>query len=165
MFKQDRTRHKIILQDEASTIDNSPVGRELMDFIVRKGRYYNTTLLKGSQNATDHGDDVANMGMKFSFGLRTTNEATEMLEYLNLPQTRSNIEKIRSMSKGKCLFQDIYGRTAIIQVDPIFSDLATAFDSSTSTEEEREWEKQKQNAFHSSSDGEDIKDKNLASAY
>lgn len=165
MFKQDRTRHKIILQDEASTIDNSPVGRELMDFIVRKGRYYNTTLLKGSQNATDHGEDVANMGMKFSFGLRTTNEATEMLEYLNLPQTRSNIEKIRSMSKGKCLFQDIYGRTAIIQVDPIFSDLATAFDSSTSTEEERERERQKQNAFHSSSDGEDIKDKNLASVY
>mgnify|MGYP000874965882 CR=1 FL=1 len=148
MFKQDRSRHKIILQDEASTIDNSPIGRELMDFVVRKGRYYNTTLLKGSQNATDHGDDVANMGMKFSFGLRTTEEATEMLEYLNLPQTRANIEKIRSMSKGKCLFQDIYGRTAIVQIDPIFSDLATAFDSSTSTKEEKDRERQRQSDSH-----------------
>lgn len=143
MFKQDRGIHKIILQDEASSIDRSPVGRELMDFIVRKGRYYNTTLLKGSQNATDHGEDVANVGMKFSFGLRTRKEAEEMLEFLNLPQTKGNVEKIRSLTKGKCLFQDIYGRTAVIQIDPIFSDLETAFDSSTSTEEERERERLK----------------------
>lgn len=148
MFRQDRTRHKIILQDEASSIDRSPVGRELMDFIVRKGRYYNTTLLKGSQNATDHGNDVANVGMKFSFGLRTTKEASEMLEYLNLPKTRSNIDKIRSLSKGYCLFQDIYGRTAVIYIDPIFSDLAKAFDSSTSTEEERERERRKRSNFY-----------------
>jgi hypothetical protein len=144
MFKQDRSRHKIILQDEASTIDKTPVGRELMDFIVRKGRYYNTTLLKGSQNATDHGDDVANMGMKFAFGLRTTNEATEMLEYLNLPQTKANIDKIRALSKGRCLFQDIYGRTAVVEINPIFEELTTAFDSSTSTQEEKARERKKQ---------------------
>lgn len=147
MFTQDRSVHKIILQDEASSIDRSPVGRELMDFIIRKGRYYNTTLLKGSQNATDHGDDVANVGMKFSFGLRTKNEALEMLEFLNLPQTEGNVNKIRSMTKGKCLFQDIYGRTAVIQIDPVFNDLLEAFDSSTSTEEEREREKQRKQGY------------------
>jgi AAA-like domain len=155
MFRQDRTRHKIILQDEASSIDRSPVGRELMDFIVRKGRYYNTTLLKGSQNATDHGDDVANVGMKFSFGLRTTKEASEMLEFLNLPQTRTNIDRIRSLSKGKCLFQDIYGRSAVIQIDLVFSDLAKAFDSSTSTEEERERERRRRQYFESTNEDQD----------
>lgn len=144
MFKQDRKQHKIILQDESITIDRSATGRELMDFIVRKGRYYNTTLLKGSQNATDHGNDVSNMGMKFSFGLKTTDEAKEMLEQLNLPSTKGNIERLRNMPRGKCLFQDIYGRTAVIQIEPIFKDLLEAFDSSTSTEEEREREKQKQ---------------------
>lgn len=147
MFQQDRSRHKIILQDEASSIDSSAVGREMMDFIVRKGRYYNTTLLKGSQNATDHGEDIANMGMKFSFGLRTTKEASQMLEFLNLPQTEGNISRIRSLEKGNCLFQDIYGRTAIIRVDPIFGDLMTAFDSSTSTEEERERERKRSNNY------------------
>lgn len=140
MFTQDRSLHKIILQDEASTIDRSPIGRELMNFIVRMGRYYNTTLLKGSQNATDHGEDVANMGMKFSFGLRTQKEAEEMLEFLNLPKTKNNVDKILSLPKGKCLFQDIYGRSAVIQIDPIFNDLFDAFDSSTSTKEERERE-------------------------
>lgn len=144
MFKQDRSKHKIILQDEASTIDKTPIGRELMDFIVRKGRYYNTTLLKGSQNATDHGDDVANMGMKFAFGLRTTSEAMEMLEYLNLPQTKANVDKIRALSKGKCLFQDIYGRTAVVEIDPVFEELTTAFDSSTSSQDEKNRERKKQ---------------------
>lgn len=143
MFTKDRSIHKIILQDEASSIDRNPVGRELMDFIVRKGRYYNTTLLKGSQNASDHGDDVANMGMKFAFGLRQKNEALEMLDYLNLPQTDANVERLRMLPKGKCLFQDIYGRTAIITIDPIFDDLLKAFDSSTSTEEEKERERQR----------------------
>lgn len=158
MFTQDRSIHKIILQDEASSIDRSPVGRELMDFIIRKGRYYNTTLLKGSQNATDHGEDVANVGMKFSFGLRTRNEAAEMLEFLNLPKTEGNINKLRSLTKGKCLFQDIYGRTAVIQIDPVFSDLLKAFDSSTATEEERERERRRREGYrfenHSENQGE-----------
>ncbi|WP_064965386.1 ATP-binding protein [Ornithinibacillus contaminans] len=147
MLKQDRSRHKIILQDEASSVDNSPVGRELMDFIVRKGRYYNTTLLKGSQNATDHGEDVANMGMKFSFGLRKKEEAEKMLEFFNLPNTQDSVNKLRSFSKGYCLFQDIYGRSAVIKIDPIFIELAKAFDSSTSTEEEKERERNKANNF------------------
>jgi len=147
MFRQDRGRHKIILQDEASTVDRSPIGSELMDFIVRKGRYYNTTLLKGSQNATDHGRDVANMGMKFSFGLRTTEEAGEMLEFLNLPKTRSNVETLRNMRQGSCLFQDIYGRTAIVKINPVFSDLLKAFDSSTATEEERQRERERKKSF------------------
>lgn len=147
MFNQDRGIHKIILQDEASSIDRSSIGRELMDFIVRKGRYYNTTLLKGSQNATDHTEDVANVGMKFAFGLRTKNEALEMLEFLNLPKTSSNVEKLRSLAKGKCLFQDIYGRTAVINIDPVFNDILRAFDSSTSTEQERERERNRQDGY------------------
>ncbi len=96
MFNQDRMRHKFILQDEASSIEQSAVGSELMDFIVRMGRFYNTTLIKGSQNASDHGQDVANMGMKFSFGLRKTEEAQEMLNYLNLPQTQENIDVLKT---------------------------------------------------------------------
>lgn len=155
MFMQDRSKHKIILQDEASTIDRNPTGRELMDFIIRKGRYYNTTLLKGSQNATDHGEDVANVGMKFSFGLRTKKEAIEMLEFLNLPQTDINVNKLRALQKGRCLFQDIYGRTAIIYIDPIFNEVLQAFDSSTSTEEERERERRRREGIKDNSSDTD----------
>ncbi|MDM8365636.1 ATP-binding protein (plasmid) [Bacillus cereus] len=31
----------------------------------------------------------------------------------------------------------IYGRTAIVDIDPVFEELAHAFDSSTKTDEER----------------------------
>lgn len=141
MLSGDRKVHKIILQDEASAIERNPMGAELMDFIVRQGRYFNTTLLKGSQNASDHGSDVANMGMKFSFALRLTEEAEEMLNYFNLPRTRANIESLKNLDRGEALFQDIYGRSAIIKINPIFTELFSAFDSSTATEEERERER------------------------
>lgn len=141
MFNQDRMRHKIILQDEARAIDRSAVGSELMNFIIRQGRYYNTTLLKGSQNASDHGNDVANLGMKFSFGIKKTSEAREMLDYFNLPQTPGNIETLKGLNRGEALFQDIYGRTAVVGINPIFTELLNAFDSSTATEEERERER------------------------
>lgn len=144
MFKGDRKIHKIILQDEASAIERNAMGSELMDFIVRQGRYYNTTLLKGSQNATDHGQNVANMGMKFSFGLRYTKEAEEMLRYLNLPETDDNVQILKNLDRGHALFQDIYGRSAVIKINPIFKDLYDAFDSSTSTEEERERERNRE---------------------
>lgn len=143
MFNSNRNEHKFILQDEASAIERSAVGSELMDFIVRMGRYYNTTLIKGSQNATDHGQDVANMGMKFSFALRKTEECKQMLDYLNLPTTQENIETLKRLDRGEALFQDIYGRTSVIRINPVFEELLNAFDSSTSSEEERERERER----------------------
>src|SRR5699024_976142 len=131
-------RHKIILQDEASSIQKNQMGAQLMDFIIRMGRHYNTTLLQGSQNATDYGEDVANMGMKFSFGLKKKEEAEQMLEFLNLPVTTNNITMLQSLNRGEALFQDIYGSSSIIQVNPVFRDLFNAFDTSTATKEERE---------------------------
>lgn len=134
-------QHKIILQDEASVIERNEMGSSLMDHIVRMGRFWNTTLLKGSQNASDYGRDVANIGMKFCFGLRERNEAEEMLEYMNLPVTDENVNRLLNLARGEALFQDIYGRTAEIYINPLFSDLFDAFDSSTSSEEDRERER------------------------
>ena len=143
MINNERSVHKFILQDEASAVERNETGSVLMDHIVRQGRYWNTTLLKGSQNASDHDRDVTNMGMKFSFGLRYEEEAKEMLNYLNLPITDGNIRKLIDLDRGECIYQDIYGRTAEVRIDPVFVDLLDAFDSSTSTEEERERERQR----------------------
>lgn len=142
MFNNDRTRHKVILQDEASVIDKNDHGRKLMDFIVRQGRYYTTTLLKGSQNASDHSNDLANLGMKFCFALKTTEEAEKMLEYYSLPVTTSNVEKLKNLPKGYCLFQDVFGRTDVMRVNVMFKQVLEAFDTSTSDTEEKEFEKE-----------------------
>lgn len=144
MFNQDRFIHKIVVQDEAKTIERSPVGKNLLDFITRMGRHYNTTLVKGTQNATDYDEDVANMGMKFSFALKKYDEALEMLRYFNLPDTPANVEFLNSLDRGTCLFQDIYGRTAAIRIHPVYREIEKAFDSSTATEEERNQERERQ---------------------
>lgn len=142
MFKNVRTRHKVILQDEASVIDKNDQGRRLMDFIVRQGRYYTTTLLKGSQNASDHGNDIANLGMKFCFSLKTSEEAEKMLDYYGLPITQSNIERLKNLPKGTCLFQDSFGRTDVLRVNVMFKQVLDAFDTSTSDEEEKRFEQE-----------------------
>ncbi|QHK01212.1 ATP-binding protein [Bacillus subtilis] len=143
MMGGDRTRHKVILSDEADVMDRNDTGRELNNFIVRRGRYYTTTLLKGAQNASDHGNDVANLGMKFCFALKKTDEAREMLDYFDLPQTNENIDRLKTLDRGTCLFQDIYGRTDVLKVNPVFKQILDAFDTSTSSEKEREFEKRK----------------------
>lgn len=148
MMSNERTRHKIVLQDEASVIDKNEEGRRLMDFIVRQGRYYNTTLLKGTQNASDHGNDVANLGMKFCFALKKTDEAKEMLEYYDLPVTQKNITTLKSLPTGHCLFQDAYGRTDILRVNPVFKEILDVFDTSTSSETEREFEKKQKDRMY-----------------
>ena len=74
-------------------------------------------------------------------------EAEEMLNYLNLPITRNNIETLKNLDRGVALFQDIYGRSAVIRINPIFADLFDAFDSSTATEEERRRQQEQTNEY------------------
>lgn len=137
IFKTERNRHKVILQDEAKTIENSVMGRELMDWIERNGRYYNATLMKGSQRATDF-PSAANIGMKFAFMQREKEDARRMLEDFNLPVTPSNIKTLMELGRGECLFQDIYGRSALIYINVIFEEFLKAFDTSTDKDEAKE---------------------------
>lgn len=96
-------------------------------------------LYSGTQNASDYNSEnreIANVGMKFCFSLKHDDEAKEMLKYYNLPITEENVRMLRELRRGEALFQDIYGRTAIVDID-VFEELAHAFDSSTKTDEER----------------------------
>ena len=141
-IKTDRSIHTLILQDEAKSIERSDMGRELIDWIERKGRYYNTTLLKGTQNATDY-KDATNIGMKACFQLYQSAEAEKMLQFYNLPVTRNNVATIQNLTRGEALFQDIYGRSAVISVNTIFQEILDAFDSSTANAAERAYEEER----------------------
>lgn len=141
--KTDRSIHTLILQDEAKSIERSDMGRELIDWIERKGRYYNTTLLKGTQNASDY-KDATNIGMKACFQLYQAAEAEQMLSFYNLPITRNNVATIQNLKRGETLFQDIYGRSAVISINTIFQEFLDAFDSSTANAAERAYEEERQ---------------------
>ncbi|MFI8658022.1 ATP-binding protein [Priestia megaterium] len=144
MLKQDRYRHKIILQDEAASIERSATGSVLLDFVVTKGRYYNTSLIKGTQNASSFGSDSNNIGMKFSMALPNEEEAVTMLKFMNLPITKENTDLLQHLDNGRALFQDIRGRCAAIRINPVFDEVLEAFNTSTSTKEEREAEEQRE---------------------
>ncbi|OPD54041.1 ATP-binding protein [Bacillus anthracis] len=143
LMSSDREKFKVYIQDEAKNVMRNREGAKLSDEIIRKGRYSNMGLYLGTQNASDFNSankEIANVGMKFCFALKNDQEAKEMLGYYNLPITDANIRMLQNLKRGHCLFQDIYGRTAVIKVDPVFKELAEAFDSSTKTAEEREKE-------------------------
>ncbi|HDR6289246.1 TPA: ATP-binding protein [Bacillus cereus] len=143
LMSWNREQFKVYIQDEAKNVMRNREGAKLSDEIIRKGRYSNMGLYLGTQNASDFNSankEIANVGMKFCFALKNDEEAKEMLGYYNLPITDANIRMLQNLKRGHCLFQDIYGRTAVIKVDPVFKELAEAFDSSTKTAEEREKE-------------------------
>lgn len=142
IFKTERSAHKIILQDEAKSIERSEMGRELIDWIERNGRYYNSSLLKGTQNASDY-EDATNIGMKASFMLRDPEQAATLLKYYNLPVTPNNVSILQNLERGECLFQDIYGRSAVISINTIFQDFLDAFDTSTANKTERAQEEKR----------------------
>lgn len=135
-------RHKVALFDETSALQSNPAGAMMIDQFVRQGRSYNMTLLKGSQNATDHGTDAANMSMKFSFQLEKREEAMSMLETFNIEVSEENVQTLMNLGQGECLFQDIYGRTDVMKVNLLFKQVFDAFDTSTADDSEREFEKQ-----------------------
>lgn len=136
----DREIFKIYMVDEASSMLKNREGASASDKIIREGRYHNIGLYLGTQNASDYNSEnkeIANVGMKFCFSLKQDEQAEEMLKYYNLPVTEENVRMLRELRRGEALFQDIYGRTAIVDIDPVFEELALAFDSSTKTDEER----------------------------
>ncbi|HDX9577627.1 TPA: ATP-binding protein [Bacillus pseudomycoides] len=140
LMHSDREVFKIYMLDEASSMLKNREGARISDKVIREGRYYNMGLYSGTQNASDYNSEnreIANVGMKFCFSLKHDDEAREMLKYYNLPVTEENVRMLRGLRRGEALFQDIYGRTAVVDIDPVFEELAIAFDSSTKTEEER----------------------------
>lgn len=143
MVNTDRSVHKIILQDEAKTIKKSEIGLEQMEWIKTNGRFYNTTLEEGTQKASDH-ENASNVGMKATFQLPQKEEAERMLGMYNLPVTPNNVKTLQTLDVGECLFQDIYGRSAVVSVNAIFQTFLDAFDTSTSTKEEREREEKRE---------------------
>lgn len=138
-----KTQHKIILQDEAKSIEASEIGREQLDWIKRNGRYYNTSLIEGTQRSRDY-SSASHIGMKFCFQQTDKEDARTALGFFNLPQTINNVETIQKFGRGECLFQDIYGRSAVIHIHPIYQELLDALNTAPTTKEEIEKEAKRQ---------------------
>lgn len=130
LVSADRSRHKIVLFDEAWFLLASSQGRTLIDRLVRLGRAQNATLILATQQLGDVGPLVELIGTTFIFGQKSDAEAKRGLELLGLdPENPALVGRIRSYSRGRCLMRDLHDRIAEVQIDLVFDHLLDALDT------------------------------------
>lgn len=126
----DRSRHKVLLLDEAWFLLASTQGRVLLNRLVRLGRSLNATVLLASQRLADLGDLSELVGTYFLFGQDSDAEAARALALIGLdpddPVLRSRLGEYR---QGCCLMRDLDGRVGELQFDLVFGDLLEALDT------------------------------------
>ncbi len=130
LVASDRSRHKVVLLDEAWFLLASPQGRTVINRLVRLGRAFNATVLLATQRLEDLGDLSDLVGTYLIFGQESDTEAARALELLGLdPSDRALIGRLREFRRGRCLMRDLDGRVGEVQVDLADPALLAAFDT------------------------------------
>jgi len=127
----DRSRHKVVLADEAWFLLSSRDGQRLISRLNRLGRTENATLILATQQLGDVGDIENLIGTRLIFGQETEAEARRGLALLGLdPDDDAQVAAVRAYRRGRCLMRDLDDRIAEIQIDPADPDLLEALDTS-----------------------------------
>jgi hypothetical protein len=125
----DRSRHKVVLLDEAWFLLASAQGRAMVNRLVRLARAYNATVLLVTQRVDDvHGiSDL--VGTWLLFGQDSDSEATRALELVGVQPTPARVARLREARAGRCVMRDLQGRAAEVQVHCPDPELLAAFDT------------------------------------
>ena len=116
LITQDRTRHKIVVLDEASAIP-----QWLLDLLARRGRKNFATVIFCSQTVLDITPTLRELiGMWFLFGCNSAEEASRGLANMRMdPDNKTLCDRLadaKQFEKGHGLHRDMDGRIAEIQV-------------------------------------------------
>jgi hypothetical protein len=130
LVASDRSRHKVVLLDEAWFLLASTQGRALLNRLVRLGRAYNATVLLATQRLEDLGDLSDLVGTYFVFGQESDREARRALSLLGLdPDDAALAARLKQFRRGRCLMRDLEGRVGELQIDPAPPGLLEALDT------------------------------------
>jgi hypothetical protein len=130
LVSHDRSRHKIVLLDEAWFLLASTQGRLLLNRLVRLGRSMNTTILLATQRLADLGDLSELVGVYFLFGQDSIPEAERALRMVDLdPEDAALRSRLTEYRQGLCLMRDLDGRVGEVQFDLVFEELLAALDN------------------------------------
>ncbi len=128
----DRGIFKVVDLDEAWAFLQVAQGKVLSNKLVRAGRAMNAGVYFVTQNTDDLQDEKMknNIGLKFAFRSTDIVEIKKTLEFFGLDkEDEGNQNCLRNLENGQCLMQDLYGRSGVIQVDPIFAEFYHGFDT------------------------------------
>ncbi len=130
LVSHDRSRHKIVLLDEAWFLLASTQGRLLLNRLVRLGRSMNTTIMLATQRLADLGDLSELVGVYFLFGQDSIPEAERALRMVDLdPEDAVLRSRLTEYRQGLCLMRDLDGRVGEVQFDLVFEELLAALDN------------------------------------
>jgi AAA-like domain len=129
LVSHDRSRHKIVLLDEAWFLLASTQGRLLLNRLVRLGRAMNATILLATQRLADLGDLSELIGVYFFFGQDSIPEAERGLRLIGRDPLDAGLSsRLTEYRLGLCLMRDLEGRVGELQLD-IFEELLAALDN------------------------------------
>jgi hypothetical protein len=131
LISHDRSRHKIVLLDEATFLLESPQGRQIVNRLIRQGRALNATVLLGTQLPGDLGDLAELIGTYLIFGQDSEHAARRALGLIGLEKASDHLlRRVQAFREGRCLMRDLDGRTGELQVDLVYPDLLAALATS-----------------------------------
>jgi AAA-like domain len=130
MVVTDRSRHKVVILDEAWFLLASTIGRVLIAKLVLLSRAHNALVLLVSQLLGHVGDLSKLIGTHLVFRQESEDEARAALAALRLdPEDPDLVERLLSLDDGACLMRDLDGRVAEVQVDYVLPELRDAFNT------------------------------------
>lgn len=130
-IQQSREIFKLVTLDEAWTWLQVSDGREIAQKLIRTGRSLNAGVDFVTQNCDDLLDEKIknNIGMKFAFRSRDIREIEKTLTFMDLEVVESNIDALRNLENGECLYKDIKGNCGVIRIDYVYRQFFKAFDT------------------------------------
>lgn len=127
----DRSIFKLVLFDESWALNSTKMGIKLFNFLARMGRSLNAGCIFIGHSVRDlKGEGIKEaITYKFCFKVATNEEAARVLEFLDLEVTDDNLETVKNLRNGECLFQDLDGRVGKLRFEAVYSHLIKAFDT------------------------------------
>jgi hypothetical protein len=116
----NRNEDTIEFFDEAWVLMKSSEGRAVIQSMRRVGRFYNNVLCLITQSVHDAEGDDDTTGFGTLFAFREDNELPDILEHVGLVANEENLEWLKNMISGQCLYKDVYGNLNMISVYNIF---------------------------------------------
>lgn len=128
---QYRDIFKVIVLDESWSWLQVSSGKEVAQRLVREGRAMNASIAFATQNCDDLQDEKIknNIGMKFAFRSTDPVEIRKILSFMGMEHTEQNVEILKNLRNGECLFCDIYGMCGVIYIDYVFQVFFDGFDT------------------------------------
>ena len=127
MISGDRSRHKLLILDEAWFLLRSAQGRALLNRVIRLGRAFNATVLVATHRLSDLGELAELFGVCFLLGQETEAEARAGGEQIGIEADQAM--RLTEFRRGRFLMRDLDGRVGEGQFDLVFPALLEALDS------------------------------------